>query len=625
MSQDTSNTSPLVAAWRQQLLAARTNPFLFQLLLKQLQRVLKRLAYFYAQLASLPRRNRRALQRALATSLIGAAMLLALSSAPVALANSITVSGACTLDEAIANANDDAATFPDCAAGSGADTLYLTANITLGAALPNITSEITLEGNNFYVDGANAFRVFYVSSTGDFTVNETIIQNGHAISDNGGGILNAGILEITNSTLSGNDADYGGGAILNGIYGTLTVTNSTLSGNTAMFDGGAIDNNGIATITNSTLSGNYAVFDAGAIDNNGTLTITNSTLSGNSANDEGGAIENDEIATITDSTLSGNSAVDDGGAIDNDSGSTMTITNSTISGNSASSIGGVVENEGILEIINSTLTGNSATGQGGAIYNDFGDTTTLIRTLISGNTSATSGNEIYNRAGGTVNADNYNLFGHSGETNAQAFYNFTPGASDITTTSDGTMPTALGSILDTTLALNSNPNGTLTHALISGSPALDKAPNTACSAAVGSPTFGAGGLDQRGFARNVDFVPPPTPNDCDIGAFELQLSTAVNVTNVRAIAQENKNILKWQTTSESQIAGFNVFRKQGKAQWVQVNAKFKQAKHSGSPQGNKYAFRDKKVKAGKTYRYKIEVKYLDGRSEWTEVVKVKTP
>ncbi len=566
-----TNHNPILAAWQQlashhtpstssvecddlRLESARTNPFLFQLLLKQWQRILKRLAYFYAQLASLPRRNRRALQRALATSLIGAAMLLALSSAPMVHAASITVSGACTLDEAITNANDDAATFPDCAAGSGADTIYLTGNVTIGvdtpaAALPNITSDITLEGNSFYVSGADTFRVFYVDNTGDFTINETTIQDGYT-SGSGGGIFNKGILEITNSTLSGNDAAIRGGAIYNSL-GTVTISNSTVSGNHADSPSGK----------------------GGGIYNGGRLELNNSTVSGNSAGRYGGGIFNYRVGALTTSN-------------------------------------------------NSTLTGNVAGSGGGGIFNGFYGFVVLHRTLVIGNSGANNGNEILN--GEFLTVSDYNLFGHSGETNAQAVVGILPGANDFNATSDGDgvsahVPTALASILNTTLALNTNPNGTLTHALVTGSPALDKAPNADCS---GKPI---NGVDQRGFARNVDIVPPPTANDCDIGAFELQLSTAVHVTNVRVVARQDRNILKWQTTSESQIAGFNVWRKKANGKWQMANSNFKQAKNAGSAQGNKYRFADKEVLHGKVYRYKIQVEYLDGHDEWTEVVRVKTP
>ena len=53
--------------------------------------------------------------------------------------------GTCTLADAITAANTDTATN-GCTAGSGADTITLGVNITLKAPLPDITSEITIEG-----------------------------------------------------------------------------------------------------------------------------------------------------------------------------------------------------------------------------------------------------------------------------------------------------------------------------------------------------------------------------------------------------------------------------------------------------------------------------------------------
>lgn len=56
----------------------------------------------------------------------------------------------CTLREAIANANDDAQTYPDCEAGSDADTISVNASpIALTASLPVITSQITINGSTF--------------------------------------------------------------------------------------------------------------------------------------------------------------------------------------------------------------------------------------------------------------------------------------------------------------------------------------------------------------------------------------------------------------------------------------------------------------------------------------------
>ncbi len=81
----------------------------------------------------------RRLQHRMAWSLAGAALLLALGQG-VATAATITVTtnnpnivadGQCSLVEAIVNANNDAATHPDCAAGIGADTIVLPANANM--------------------------------------------------------------------------------------------------------------------------------------------------------------------------------------------------------------------------------------------------------------------------------------------------------------------------------------------------------------------------------------------------------------------------------------------------------------------------------------------------------------
>jgi hypothetical protein len=146
------------------------------------------------------------------------------------------------------------------------------------------------------------------------------------------------------------------------------------------------------------------------------------------------------------------------------------LTTSTVNGNSASSGGGIFNGYGTVTVISSTISDNSASLGGGIYYSGTG-TIMLTSSIVSGN-SASIGNELYRYNGnGTTITDSYNLFGHSGETSAQAFFDFTPGAKDVTATSDGTKPTALVAILNPTLADNSGP--TQTHALVAGSPAID--------------------------------------------------------------------------------------------------------------------------------------------------------
>ena len=92
-----------------------------------------------------------------------------------------------------------------------------------------------------------------------------------------------GILEISNSTISGNTASSGdgtgsGGGIVSGGSGTLTISSSTISGNLANKDGGGILNNSPFTIIHSTISDNRANLDGGGIINYATLEIGHTTM-----------------------------------------------------------------------------------------------------------------------------------------------------------------------------------------------------------------------------------------------------------------------------------------------------------------------------------------------------------
>ena len=135
---------------------------------------------------------------------------------------------------------------------------------------------------------------------------------------NGGGIYNDhATLTVSNCTVSGNSTPtdsfgQGGGIFNDGSFGSapLTVINCTISGNAAVpGTGGGITNyGGTLTITNSTLSSNSAQ-DGGGISNYGnpefsSVTVNSSTLSGNSAAPGyGGAISNTETLKIGNTIL----------------------------------------------------------------------------------------------------------------------------------------------------------------------------------------------------------------------------------------------------------------------------------------------------------------------------------
>ena len=65
------------------------------------------------------------------------------------------------------------------------------------------------------------------------------------------------MVNITDSTISGNTGDWGGG--ITNDRGTMTITNSTISGNDGGEGGGGIGTElGTLTITNSTVVGKHS-------------------------------------------------------------------------------------------------------------------------------------------------------------------------------------------------------------------------------------------------------------------------------------------------------------------------------------------------------------------------------
>ena len=252
---------------------------------------------------------------------------------PSTQAANITVNATCSLSDAITAANTDTATG-GCPAGSGADTITLTENITLSAEPPDVTSEIIVQGAGYTVKGDpdnNGPRpggrwdygdphLFLVASSGNLTVNNLTLRDGLAL--NGGGIKNGGRLTVTSSTFIDNWSSDNGGAIYNTHTGTATVSNSTFNGNQTL-RGGAIYNAGTITVNSSSFIRNRTRHTGGgayggAFYNSavGNASIHNSTFSENLAQ-AGGAIKNIRAnqsshgyLTVSHSTFKDNSASD---------------------------------------------------------------------------------------------------------------------------------------------------------------------------------------------------------------------------------------------------------------------------------------------------------------------------
>ena len=160
-----------------------------------------------------------------------------------------------------------------------------------GALLLWDGAPVTIVDSNFTNNTAHYGGAINVKQNSRLIVVRSRFSNNAAV-QSGGGIENLGTAIVTTSTFTGNSAAGSGGAISNlrnDIDNTdLSVTESTLSGNAAKF-GGGISSGAIARITNVTLSGNSAEIGGGA-SVSGSSTMTNATFSGNSATTTGGGI-----------------------------------------------------------------------------------------------------------------------------------------------------------------------------------------------------------------------------------------------------------------------------------------------------------------------------------------------
>ena len=195
-------------------------------------------------------------------------------------------------------------------------TIQLTADINLTASTTSILNStanvsLVIKGAGFTVNGQNisGVRPFELASSNNrpVTFNQITITGGYVPGQPGGGIASqGGALIVTNSTITGNRADTGGGISICSLLGCgLTLQNSTISGNRADSSfGGGILTSGPATIDSSTIVDNQACSACGGAlgVTSGNATVTNSILA-NSTEPGGGASVPDcrtLSATVTD-------------------------------------------------------------------------------------------------------------------------------------------------------------------------------------------------------------------------------------------------------------------------------------------------------------------------------------
>lgn len=406
----------------------------------------------------------------------------------------------CSLYEAIGNANANALTYPDCVAGTGTTdviTFSVSGTITLGAPLPAVSSNLIINGTgqSIRISGNDAVQILTINGNAQLTLESLTLERGFA--SFGGAIYNPqGKLSANNCSFESNVASINGGAIYS--QGLVTLTGSAFASNRAVAgSGGAIllahsqaasPNYPDLNVSNCAFANNSAnasTGNGGAIsfeNSDGTINIDSCSFWGNSA-DVGGALyvqSTDGLSAIVNRCSFYANSATESSAIRNYT--SLAVANSTFANNT----GSAVRNLGTLRFTNCTFSGNSGS-IAGAIQNNSG---VLLRNTIIANSSSAPNCD--NTSGSAMLDHGNNLqFG-------------------------GTAASSCGATIATAdpklAALGINGGPTLTMALQAGSAAIDAGNDSVCAAAVGIPTYGAGGTDGRGYLRS---------SVCDIGAYEV--------------------------------------------------------------------------------------------------------
>lgn len=317
--------------------------------------------------------------------------------------------GSCTLRAAVMQAN----------ASSGDDLVTLspgeTYELTLGGpepefpAMPDTALDldvftgdgaISIEGNGATIDasalGDRIFEVIDIDNSDNwFDLDDLTLTGGSASSG---------------TTFIGDLAPSGGGLLVN--TGGARLTDVTITENEALGLGGGVGVvAGFLEVTNSTISHNQAATGGGIGFYGGTGTITNSTIDQNAA-DGGGGVSAEQVdegipvdgPTITGSTISGNSAgVGNGGGVrvtasgGFPTGGGLTLTDTDVTGNDAGIGGGIwssaVPVAGGISVTDGTISNNTSVNRGGGVW--ARPPISITNTTVSTNTAGTDGGGLW--------------------------------------------------------------------------------------------------------------------------------------------------------------------------------------------------------------------------------------
>lgn len=469
-----------------------------------------------------------------------------------------TTAGACTLRAAIQEANAQAtASTITVPAGIFTTTGHL---ITTSMRIVGAGSGATIVQAGSQPYTPNTGSLFDVSGPSTAAEISDLWVRNIQIANQGsdrGAITSRGRSTLTLNRIVVSDSHGGDCGVLCNQIGTMTVSQSTIRNNDDR--GSAVYNSpeSVMTIQGSLITGNGSGVLNKAVDTRGGyMTIRTSTISGNANpfSDAGGGIDSTNQLMLEDVTIANNNALRGGGiAIRNAYAGPgpAVIRRSTVLGNRATGSGagdgggGIAVLGGQVTLENVTLSGNVATRSGGGLLvngpsaqlqnvtfqsNDAGDRRGHSIAVLAGGVAFR--NTIIENAGSRLANNCFSVGGAGGLTSQ---------GNNIEFANTCFLNLSLGDIAGKTAslgALQDNGGPTSTHALGSGSVAIDRGSATGCPS-----------LDQRGRPR-------PRDGDgngsaiCDIGAFEAQ-SSAVGTFSLTppeaavAVGQRHAVALTW--------------------------------------------------------------------------------
>ncbi|MGC8099925.1 Ig-like domain-containing protein [Metapseudomonas otitidis] len=295
------------------------------------------------------------------------------------------------------------------------DVITLTGNITFTGFNDTISIHVTdghtlqIVGGGFAIDGANKARILDVNTSGanskvaldNITIRNGLIvgnggnENSAAPDSVGAGIYNAGVLTITNSTITGNKASGGGGGggDSGGYYGGGGGGGGGF-GTTPGGSGGTSAGAGISPTPASGINGGNGAGGTSSFGGRG----------GGAAGGAGGSYSGDGNSTTGYTAGGGGGSANNGTTSIGGGGGGGGV--AAVGGKGGAAAGGIYNtSSGILTIVNSSLTNNlgAGGGGGGGVSNDAA--TGPGNRVGNGGAGGAGVGAIWN-AGGTVRMDN---------------------------------------------------------------------------------------------------------------------------------------------------------------------------------------------------------------------------